>query len=193
MDERIDEVIAKLNVDANGLAFTGYITNAHVIRKSVLEGDIWCHVHAKSSERFADGHRIQISWIVDIHASGESIWINTENGSRYGILSFAPLGWVYFSNLHRAYDQLDPVPIGAPSFDFHPLRHSQQPRGSGALGKVFERRSKREHLESKSKVGSPCRLRPETHLNYMKQMTEHAQESIKILKRNGVNIIKHDE
>ena len=38
MDERIGEVIAKLKADSNGLAFTGFITNAYVTHPSALRG-----------------------------------------------------------------------------------------------------------------------------------------------------------
>jgi hypothetical protein len=195
MNDRISDVIARLKVDSDGLAFTGFIANAHVTHPPVLEEEIWHHVHAETSGKFADGHRIQTSWIIDIHVRGESIWVDTENGSRYGIASFAPLGWRYFSVLYRAYERLDPLPVGTPIFDLQPsLCRSEQAAATGGLKRIIERRLKRRLKESESNVGNLKPLRPiPKNSAYIKQMTEHARESIDTLKRNGVNIIKHDE
>lgn len=192
MNDGIGEAIAKLRVDAGGVEFTGFITNAHISHPSVLGGEIWHHVRAESSGRFADGHRIQTSSIIEIHLRDESIWVDTENGSRYGIASFAPLGWTYLSDLYRAYVRLDPVPDEAPNFDWRHSCHSQRQVGSDALGRVIGRRLKREHEEPESRLKSPMPSRPIANSN-LKQVAEHARDSIETLKRNGVNIIKHDE
>ncbi|WP_219094619.1 hypothetical protein [Pseudomonas sp. UMAB-40] len=193
MDERIAEVIAKLKADSNGLAFTGFISNAYVTHPSVLDGEIWCHAHAESSAKFSDGQRIQTSWIIEINACGESIWVETQNGSRYGIVSFAPLGWVYFSNLRRAHDRLVSAPIGPPVFDLPAQHHRQGQPISTALGKLAERRIERQGLESESKARGLKPARPKTSPDYMIRVAENARESIEALKRNGVNVIKHDE
>ncbi|MBV6822811.1 hypothetical protein [Pseudomonas sp. PD9R] len=193
MNDGICKAIAKLRADAAGVEFTGFITNAHATHPPVLEGEIWHHLRAESSGRFADGHRIQTSSIIEIHVRGESIWVDTENGGRYGIASFAPLGWVYFSDLCRAYERLDPVPVEAPIFDLHHSCHSQIPVGSEVLGKVNERRLKQQRKEPESRVTNPKPSRPTTSPNFLKQMTEHARDSIETLKRNGVNVIKHDK
>lgn len=192
MNDGISDAILRLRADACGLEFTGFITNARVPSPPVLEGEIWHHVQAKASGRFADGHRIETSWIANIHACGASMWVETENGSRYGILSFAPQGWIYFSNLRRTCDQIDPVPNGVPLFDLLPARHGSQSVAPGALGKIIERRLKRNSTESGREVRRAKPLRPERNPDYLKLLTEHARESIEALKSNGVNIIKHD-
>ncbi|WP_160108097.1 hypothetical protein [Pseudomonas izuensis] len=73
MNDRICDVIARLKVDSDGLAFTGFIANAHVTHPSVLEGEIWHHVHAETAGKFVDGHRIQTPGIIEIHVRGKSI------------------------------------------------------------------------------------------------------------------------
>lgn len=87
----IEEVIGRLRIDSNRKDFTGFIANAHVVNRS-LQGEVWRHQRAEPSGRFADGHRIQTSRVIEVHTAGESVWVETESGSLYGILSFTALG-----------------------------------------------------------------------------------------------------
>lgn len=191
MNGEIGEAIAKLVVDSDGLEFTGFITNARLPNPPFLEGEVWHHIRAEASGRFTDGHRIRTSQIVEIRAYGDTLWIGTENGSRYGILSFTPLGWLYFSNLHRAFSQLDPVPAGTPIFDLNPSLRALQPIESGGLRYMAEKRRKRESTVARPKVDPAKPFRPESEKDYLKEMTESMQKSITLMMRNGTNIIKH--
>lgn len=82
--------VSALNSDSGELEFTGFVTNARVIGQCALEGEVWRHQRASLSGEFADGHRIQTSRIVEVHVVNNSVWVDTETGSRYGILSFSP-------------------------------------------------------------------------------------------------------
>lgn len=88
----IENVVSALNTDSGELEFTGFVTNARVIAQCALEGEVWRHRRASLSGEFADGHRIQTSRIVDVHVVNNSVWVETETGSRYGILSFSSTG-----------------------------------------------------------------------------------------------------
>ena len=121
------------------------------------------------------------------------MWVDTENGSRYGIVSFAPLGWVYFSNLCREYDQLSSVVIGRPVLDLPAQHYRQERRISTALGRLVENRIEHRWVEPESSARGLKPVRPKTSPDYMKRVKDEARESIEVLKRNGVNMIKHDE
>jgi hypothetical protein len=188
MNNEIGEAIARLVADAEGLKFTGFITNARQPNPPVLEGEVWQHIRAEASGKFADGHRIQTSCIVEIRAHGDSLWVETENGSRYGILSFAPLGWLYFSNLHRAFSQLDPAPEGTPIFDVNPSRRALPPLAIGAFREKIEQRLVRERMAPQQKVGTAKPFRPASNPDYLGERMESTHDSIAALRRNGVNI-----
>lgn len=192
MNGFISGAIAKLKADAPDLDFTGFISNARTPSPPSIEGEIWQHHRAESSGKFSDSHRIQTSRIVDIHTRGESLWVETETGSVYGILSFTPLGWLYFSNLHRAFDQLAPTPDGTPIFDLRHMRERPKPLPSGGLKKMMERRMKREHLQSFSKIGMGQARGPELDPEFLKKRIDDTQASVAMLRRNGVKIIKHE-
>lgn len=188
MNNPIGEAITRLVADAEGLKFTGFITNARQPNPPILEGEVWQHIRAEASGEFADGHRIQTSRIAHIQANGSSLWVETESGSRYGILSFAPLGWLYFSNLHRAFSQLDPVPEGTPIFDVNPSRRCLPPLVTGALRKKVEQRLARERMATQRHIDTAKPFRPESDPDYLKERMASNRESIAALRRNGVNI-----
>lgn len=192
MDGFIRAAIAKLKADAPESEFTGFISNTRTPCPPSIEGEIWQHRYAEFSGKFSDGHRIQTSRIIDIHTHGDSLWVETENGSLYGILSFTPLGWLYFSNLHRAFDQLAPTPDGTPIFDLRHKRESLRPLPSGGLKKMSANRVERERLQSGSKIGTGQALGPELDPDFLKKRIEETQASIAMLRRNGVKIVKHE-
>lgn len=192
MSDGISEAILRFRTDAGGLVFTGFITNVRVPSPPGLEGEVWRHIHAEPSGTFADGHRIQTSPIVYIHTCGDSIWVETNNGNRYGLLSFLPQGWKYFSALHRANYQIDPVADEAPVFDLHALKHGSKLVSTGPLGKIIERRLTRESAKFERKLGGAKPLRPYSTIDYLERVKQDAHESIEALKSQGVNIIKHD-
>ncbi|WP_134674884.1 hypothetical protein [Pseudomonas viridiflava] len=188
MDGFIRRAIAKLRADAPEIDFTGFISDARTPAAPALEGEIWRHRRAGFAGNFSDGHWIQTSNIVGIHARGDSLWVETENGSRYGILTFAPLGWLYFSNLHRAFDQLAPTPDGTPIFDLRHMRERPEPLPSGGLNKMMEKRVKREQLQSLCKGGSGQARGPALYPDFLKKWIEDTQASVATLRRNGVKI-----
>lgn len=114
MDDRTNAAILKLKAEAPEIAFTGFITDAEFRSPAMLTGVIWAHVRADGSGIFADGHRIQTSDIVHIHVRGDSLWATTRSGSNYGVISFTPFGWTYFSDLCKSSARLDPQVPGSP-------------------------------------------------------------------------------
>ena len=73
MTDYVRDAIVKLKGDAVGVEFTGFVSNARLPSPPALEGEIWHHIHADTSGRYADGHRIKTSPIVEIHAVGNSL------------------------------------------------------------------------------------------------------------------------
>lgn len=188
MNDKISAAIFKLKADASDVAFTGFVTNARVEPPSMLAGEIWSHVNAEPSGKFADGHRIETSDIVQIHARIDSLWVITRSGSIYGILSFTSLGWTYFSDFYQAHYKLNPADQTTPSF-YMPIPTA----GSACLAK---RRPERTKAESVTLTGEALKrelLGPEPDPNYMRQMNAFVHETVEVLKQNGVKIISHDE
>ncbi|WP_277960735.1 hypothetical protein [Pseudomonas sp. RIT-To-2] len=105
MTPGVENAISQLITDSCGIEFTGFITIARVAPPPLLAGEVWRHVRAEPSGLFADGHRIQTSQVVEVHFAGDSVWVVTETGSRYGIISFAASGWQWFFNLMRESDR----------------------------------------------------------------------------------------
>lgn len=188
MTDTIDEAILKLKADAAEVEFTGYLTNAYVEHTSSLIGEIWRHVGADELGKFADGHCIETSSIAQIHTRGKSLWVITESGSTYGILSFTALGWTYFSYSHWINDRLDPMAACIPSF------HMPSPDESHAgLGRAFLRRAKNVPAKNNLKTLTHSLRGPEPDLDYIQRMSAHAQETRETLKRNGVKTIDHEK
>jgi hypothetical protein len=104
----INAAIRRLQHDSGNLPFTGYLTNVRVEEPPCARGEIWRHVAAEESGKFADGHLVETSGIAQIEIRRQSIWVVTENNSRYGILSFAPVGWLYFSEMLQLNARLEP-------------------------------------------------------------------------------------
>ncbi|KEZ69279.1 hypothetical protein AAY86_15100 [Pseudomonas amygdali pv. tabaci str. ATCC 11528] len=188
MNDRIEAAIIKLKADAAGVVFTGFVTNAHVQPPAMLKGEVWGHVCADGLGTFADGHRIETSDIVQIHARGDSLWVTTRSGSDYGILSFTPLGWTYFANFYQAHHRLDRLPPGSPTFHM-----SLPPIETFGLAK---RRAEKPKLEPKSLSRKARRrelLGPEGNTKYMKQMEVFVQDTIETLARNGAKTFTPNE
>jgi hypothetical protein len=188
MTDTIDEAILKLKADAANVAFTGYVTNAYVEHPSSLIGEIWRHVGADEFGKFADGHCIETSAIAQIHTRGKSLWVITESGSTYGILSFTPLGWTYFSHLYLIQNRLDPMAAGIPNF------YMPSPTESHAgLGRAFLKRAKNVPAKNNPKILTRSLRGPEPDLDYIQRMSAHAQETRETLRRNGVKTIDHEK
>jgi hypothetical protein len=116
MEESIDDKIARLKHDSGIERFTGFVSYATVDQSEMLSGHIWKHIGASEEGEFADGHKIITSSVVAIYGAKQSLWVKTETGSLYGILSLAPLGWLSISDLYKAHQRLDSVPAHAPDF-----------------------------------------------------------------------------
>lgn len=188
MTDTIDEAILKLKADAADVAFMGYVTNAYVEHPSSLIGEIWHHAGADESGKFADGHCIETSAIVQIHTRGESLWVITESGSTYGILSFTPLGWTYFSHFYLTHNRLDPMAACIPNF------YMPSPAASHAgLGRAFLKKAKKTPAKKDPKTVTRSLRGPEPDLDYIRRMTAHAQETRETLKRNGVKTTDHEK
>lgn len=106
----IERIISTLRADSGNLDFTGFVTNAYVV-DGALRGEVWKHIRADIFGRFADGHRIETSQIIDVEARENSVWFETESGSRYGILSFTPFGMINLTKLRDA----DGFPVWPPT------------------------------------------------------------------------------
>lgn len=183
MDDRTKAAILKLKADAVGVVFTGFVTNAKVQPPAMLTGEVWRHVLADGLGTFADGHRIETSDIVQVHSRGDSLWVSTRSGSDYGILSFAPLGWMYFADLYKAHQRLDPHPPGSP------IWHMELPQ-ERAPGLAFERKGLVRQKTGPQAVRKRKRklLGPEENTKYMDRMAVFVDETIETFKRTGVNI-----
>ncbi|ROM89384.1 hypothetical protein [Pseudomonas brassicacearum] len=116
MEESIDDKIAHLKHDSGIERFTGFVSYATVDQSETLSGHIWRHIDASKEGEFADGHKIITSPVVAIYGVKQSLWVETETGSLYGILSLAPLGWLSISALYKAHQRLESVPAHAPDF-----------------------------------------------------------------------------
>ena len=186
MNDEIEALILKLKADAAGTVFTGFVTNAQVEPSAMLTGEVWAHVCADGFGTFADGHRIVTSDIVQIHSRGDSLWVTTRSGSDYGILSFTPLGWMYFADLYKSYQRLDLHVLGSPTW------HMTLPpeRVPGLATKSRQRVSREPH---DAKALKRDRLRPEENSKYMEQMEVFVEETIETLERNGVDIYRTNE
>lgn len=188
MNDKISAAILKLKADASDVAFTGFVTNARVEPPSMLAGEIWSHVNAEPSGKFADGHRIETSDIVQIHARVDSLWVITRSGSIYGILSFTSLGWTYFSDFYQAHYKLNPRNQTTPSFCM-PIATA----GSASLAKKRPEKTKAESVTLTGEALKRELLGPEPDPNYMRQMNAFVHETVEVLKQNGVKIISHKE
>lgn len=187
MNDKIDAAILKLKADASDVAFTGFVTNAHVEPPLMLAGEIWSHVNAEPSGKFADGHRIETSDIVQIHALGDSLWVTTRSGSIYGILSFTPLGWTYLSDFYQAHYKLNPRNQTTTSF--------YMPSPTAGNARLAKRRPERTKTESVRLTGKALKrelLGPKPDPKYMSQMNAFVHETVEVLKRNGVKITSHE-
>lgn len=188
MNDRIEAAILKLKANAGGVVFTGFVSNAQVEHPAMLTGEIWSHVCADGFGTFANGHRIETSDIVQIHARGDSLWVTTRSGSDYGILSFTPLGWTYFANFYQAHHRLDRLPPGSPTFHMS-LPHVE------TFG-LAKKRGKKPKLESASlsrKARKQELLGPDGNTKYMKQMEAFVQDTIGTLARSGVRTVNAGE
>jgi len=188
MNDRIETEILKLKAGAPGVVFTGFVTNASVEPPAMLTGEVWCHVCADGFGTFADGHRIQTSDIVEIHGRGDSLWVTTQSGSDYGILSFTSRGWKYFADLYQAHHRLDPLPPDSPAF------HILSPTGK-ALGLATKRAERLKHAPAplNRKARKQELLGPAQDPEYMYRMEAFIQETIATLQRNGVKTFSPDE
>ncbi|SDU32515.1 hypothetical protein [Pseudomonas yamanorum] len=188
MDDRIEAAIFKLKANAGGVVFTGFVSNAEIKSPAMLTGEVWSHVLADGFGGFADGHRIETSDIVQIHARGDSLWITTQSGSDYGILSFTPLGWRYLADLYQADRRLDPQSPGTPVF------HMQSPTVE-TFGLVKKRceENKLKFAPLSRKARKHELLGPEGDTKYLKRMEAFVQDTIETLERNGVTTFRTEE
>ncbi|MFJ5296714.1 hypothetical protein ACIQAL_09340 [Pseudomonas sp. NPDC088368] len=183
MNDEIRAAIAKLKSDAVSVVFTGFVTNAAVESPAMLTGEVWGHVCADGAGTFADGHRIETSDIVQIHSNRESLWVTTRSGSDYGILSFAPLGWIFFANFHKDRRHLDPLPPCSPAFAMVEMVNSPH--------RLAERPNERPSsvpASSKRKVPKSELKGPEENTRYMDSMEIFVQDTIDAFKKNGVDM-----
>ncbi len=190
MNDEISAAILKLKADAAGVIFTGFVTNAHIEPEAhaFLAGEVWGHVCADGFGTFGDGHRIETSEIVQIHVSGDSVWITTQSGSDYGILSFTPLGWTYLAAFYQAHYRLNQLPPGSPTF--HMVSPPEQTFG---LAKKLKDKPKSAHVPLDRNTLRRELLGPQTDKKYMDQMEVFVQGTIEALKRNGVKITGNKE
>nr|WP_314531685.1 hypothetical protein [uncultured Pseudomonas sp.] len=190
MNEEISAAILKLKADAAGVVFTGFVTNVHIEPgpPAILTGEVWAHVCTDGFGTFSDGHRIETSEIVQIHASGDSVWITTQSGSDYGILSFAPLGWTYLAAFYQAHYRLNQLPPGSPTF--HLVSPPEQTFG---LAKKLKDKPKFAHVPLNRNTLKRELLGPQTDKKYMDQMEVFVQGAIETLKRNGMKVTSDKE
>ncbi|CRM50548.1 hypothetical protein [Pseudomonas sp. 58 R 12] len=190
MNDKISAAILKLKADAEGVVFTGFVTNAHIQPEpsAILTGEVWAHVCADGFGTFGDGHRIETSEIVQIHARGESVWITTQSGSDYGILSFTALGWTYLAAFYQAHHRLDQLPPGSPSFHMPSL-----PVQTFGLAKKLKDKPKCAYVPLNRNPPKRELLGPQTDKKYMDQMEVFVQGTIETLKRNGVKVTSNKE
>ncbi len=185
MNDRIQSEILKLKADAIGVVFTGFITHARVEPPAMLTGEVWGHVCADGFGNLADGHRIETSDICEIHSRGESVWVTTQSGSDYGILSFAPLGWTYFADIYKAHLRLDQHVSGSPIWDM-----TLSPERVPSVAKKPRKRPHREPESEEAEVRKREILGPKENTKYMDQMEVFVNETIETLEQNGVETFK---
>lgn len=185
MNDEISAAILKLKADAAGVVFTGFVTNAHIEPEpsAILTGEVWAHVCADGFGTFGDGHRIETSEIVQIHARGNSMWITTQSGSDYGILSFTPLGWTYLAAFYQAHHRLDQLPPGSPTFHM-----PSPPVRAFGLAKKLKEKPKCESVQLNRNALKRELFGPQTDTTYLDKMEVFVQGTIETLKRNGVKI-----
>jgi len=70
---------------------TGYIINARIVACCCV-GQVYGHVRARADGWFQDGHTIRTSDIFRLEECRRHWICETESGSRYVIVSFAPAG-----------------------------------------------------------------------------------------------------
>ncbi|MBC3239821.1 hypothetical protein HU723_11595 [Pseudomonas lurida] len=191
MRTAIDSGIAKLRSDSGCLDFTGFIVNAHICDTPTVKGEIWGHAGAGSSDQFTDGCLIMTSALIEINSCDSSVWVVTKDGSRYGILSFTALGWVYFINLYRAYDRLDQTPANTPRL-FMPAFPGRHSGDEITPSKLHVLKVKAELRKSEGRLKRTKPLRPEKDPNELKRLMEHVEATIDTLKRNGVTMNGHE-
>lgn len=158
----IESIISALVVDSGNADFTGYVSNAHVVEDSLLSGEVWRHQRAAPSGEFADSHLIETSRIVRVYTAGTSVWIDTESGSKYGILSFTPLG------------MRDLLSLGGQNGLDHPLSArpaADKEKSMSKQGPVGAKPKRRTAAPAKNKGRHP--LRPPANPDYIKQISEH--------------------
>ncbi|MEE4747329.1 hypothetical protein V2K65_10300 [Pseudomonas alliivorans] len=157
----IESIISALVADSGNADFTGYLSNAHVVDDSRLSGEVWRHQRASSAGEFADGHLIETSRIVRVYTAGTSVWIDTESGSRYGILSFTPLG------------MRDLLSLGGQDGLDHPLsaRPAAKEKSMSRKGLAGVKPKRRTAAPVKGNGRHP--LRPPANPDYIKQISEH--------------------
>lgn len=90
---REDPVLLKLLEQVADLPFslpvTAFLTDA-IVRGSSCYGVTYRHVRAEANGRFANGHFIHTSAIVEVEQEGPFWVLRTVSGSFYVILSFNP-------------------------------------------------------------------------------------------------------
>lgn len=181
-----ENAISRLIVDSRGVAFTGFVTYARMEPPPVLVGEVWRHASAEASGRFADGRRIHTSHVIEAHFAGDSVWVVTETGSAYGIISFAPLGWQWFGELMRMGDDRPFSPLcvihGEPLFTTPP----STPLESRPFGDL-KRRNPASAREPSPGTGKRHPFRPPSDAKYVQQIKDHFDKSIAALRKHGVS------
>lgn len=183
MNEEISAAIIKLKANAPDVVFTGFMTNAFVVPPAMLKGEVWSHMRADATGAFADGHRIETSDIVRIHARGESLWVTTRSGSVYGILTFTSLGWTFFAAFYQAHFSLDLVPPGSPTFHMR-----LPPEPTVGLAKRLRPKPISEVLPQSQVSLKRKPMRPEADTKYMERMDYFIKETREVLIKNGVHL-----
>ena len=181
----INDAILRLRSDAGDLPFTGYLTNAHVEDPPSVKGEIWRHIRAEPSGKFADGHRVETSRMVEIEVRGESMWVVTEQGSRYGILSISPIGWIYFSSILRINERLNPAPAQTPRFIMD-LQAVDLP-----LPELRGLRMRSPKQPDPAAVANSSSIRRVLDPSAQPPEVESTERLIEALKRNGVRFVTH--
>lgn len=183
MNDEISAAITKLKADAVGVVFTGFVTNADVVLPAMLKGEVWGHVRADGVGRFADGHRIETSDIVQIHSNRDSLWVSTRSGSNYGILWFAPLGWTFLTRFHQDRQQLHLMPPDSPPFEMINLSYNP-PR----LAKRIRERLISGSVSVSRKVPTGKLRVSQATTAYVENMGTFIQNSIEIFQKKSVKM-----
>lgn len=173
----IEKLISNLRSDSNHIEFTGFVTNAHIIDTS-LRGEIWHHEKAEPSGRFADGHLIETSRIIDVETRGNSVWFDTESGSRYGVLSFSPMGMIHLASIR----DVDGFPFWPPKEKHqYPVRKI---KNGGTLKEFVSKRSKVRSPESTS--SHP--FRPKSDPAQIERYKAQFEETLKSINLNNTKL-----